>query len=112
MTDPPKSDRAEDGTPFGRAVGAKVDRKLKARRNPNPGVWFGLGMIGLVGWSVAIPTLIGTGLGIWLDNRHTGSRSWTLALLAAGLAVGCLNAWHWVAKEDEEMRKEQEDSHE
>ena len=30
-------------------------------------------------------------------------------LLVIGLAVGCLNAWHWVDKEDKEMREEQED---
>jgi predicted F0F1-ATPase subunit len=49
------------------------------------GVWFGLGMMGLIGWSVAIPTLLGAALGIWLDSRHPGSHSWTLALLVAGL---------------------------
>ncbi len=44
--------------------------------------------------------------------RYPGSRSWTLALLLAGLAIGCLNAWHWVAKEDKAMRDEGEDDHE
>jgi ATP synthase protein I len=32
--------------------------------------------------------------------------------LAAGLAIGCLNAWHWVAKEDKEIRDEQADKNE
>lgn len=69
------------------------------------------GMMGLIGWSAAVvPTLIGAALGIWLDRRHPGSHSWTLALLVAGLAIGCFNAWHWVAREDREMRKEQEDN--
>jgi ATP synthase protein I len=36
-----------------------------------------------------------------------GQRSWTLALLVAGLAIGCLNAWLWVAKEDKAMRDEE-----
>jgi ATP synthase protein I len=45
---------------------------------------------------------------MWLDGRYPSSHSWTLALLILGLAVGCLNAWHWVAKEDEQMREEQE----
>ena len=30
-------------------------------------------------------------------------------LLVAGLTIGCLNAWHWVAKEDKAMREEQDD---
>jgi len=93
-------------------VGAKAARKLKAQRNGTAGVWFGLGMMGLIGWSVAIPTLLGAALGIWLDNRHPGSHSWTLMLLVIGLAIGCLNAWHWVAKEDKAMREEQEDNDE
>ena len=92
-------------------VGAKAARKLKARRNPSQ-VWFGLGMMGLIGWSVAVPTLLGAGIGLWLDARHTGRHSWTLALLVAGLFLGCLNAWHWVAKEDKAIREEQGESDE
>ena len=99
---------AADGTAFSREVGAKAARKLKARRNPTQGVWFGLGMMGLIGWSVVVPTLLGAALGIWLDNRHPGKHSWTLALLVAGLVIGCFNAWHWVGKEDEEMGEEQD----
>ena len=29
-------------------------------------------------------------------------------LLFIGLLVGCVNAWHWIAKEQREIRKEQE----
>jgi ATP synthase protein I len=94
---------------FAEQVGAKAARKLKARRNAQ-GVWFGLGMIGLIGWSVAVPTLLGTALGVWLDKYHPGVHSWTLALLVAGLATGCLNAWHWVAQEDKAMHDDQEDN--
>ncbi|MDD5761750.1 MAG: AtpZ/AtpI family protein [bacterium] len=99
---------AKDRTAFSREVVAKAARKLKARRNSTRGVWFGLGMMGLIGWSVVVPTLFGAALGIWLDKRHPGSHSWTLMLLVIGLVIGCLNAWHWVAKEDKEMREEQE----
>jgi len=93
---------AKDSTAFSREIGAKAARKLKAR-NSAQGVWFGLGMMGLIGWSVVVPTLAGVALGIWLDKHHSGSHSWTLMLLVIGLAIGCLNAWHWVTKEDKEM---------
>lgn len=112
MSEPLENKSTEDRTAFSREVGAKAARKLKARRNPTPGVWFGLGMMGLIGWSVVVPTLLGAALGIWLDNRHPGAHSWTLALLVAGLMIGCFNAWHWVAKEDKAMREEQEDNDE
>ncbi len=97
---------------YSREVGLKAARKIQSRRNPAPGVWFGLGMMGLVGWSVVVPTLLGAALGIWLDNHHPGRHSWTLALLVAGLTIGCLNAWHWVAKEDKEMGMDREDGNE
>jgi ATP synthase protein I len=95
--------------PLSQEVGSKAARKLRARRHVTRTVWFGLGMMGLIGWSVAIPTVLGAALGLWLDSRHQGSHSWTLMLLVIGLIIGCLNAWHWVAKEDKAMREEQED---
>jgi ATP synthase protein I len=111
MNDEPKTTSKNEPT-LARQVGAKAERKLKARRNPTQGVWFGLGMMGLIGWSVAIPTLLGAALGIWLDRRYPGSHSWTLALLVAGLVIGCVNAWHWVAKEDKTMQDDQENNDE
>lgn len=108
MSDKYTINSAKDRTRLSREVGAKVVRKLKAKSNSNQGVWFGLGMMGLIGWSVVIPTVLGAALGIWLDNRHPGGHSWTLALLVAGLTIGCLNAWHWVSKEDKEMHADEE----
>lgn len=104
---PPDADPL--GSPLAGQVGAKAARKQKARRGGSPGVWFGLGMMGLIGWSVVVPTLLGSALGVWLDQRFPGGRSWTLALLMAGLALGCLNAWHWVSREHHAMRDEEDD---
>jgi len=95
---------------FAEELDRQAERKLKARRDGSPGVWSGLGMMGLVGWSVVVPTLLGAALGLWLDQRHTGAHSWTLALLVAGLTLGCLNAWHWVAKEDHAMHEDTGDT--
>lgn len=106
MNDDPTRKAPRDGPTFAQQVGAKAARKLKSRRDSAPGVWFGLGMMGLVGWSVVVPTLLGAALGLWLDKHHPGKHGWTLALLVAGLAIGCANAWHWVTKEDRAMRDE------
>ena len=106
MSDQPQTTDPKGQSALGREVGAMAARKLKARRNPTQGVWFGLGMMGLIGWSVAVPTLLGAALGIWLDNRYPGTRSWTLALLIAGLCLGCLNVLRWVVNEYKEMHEE------
>jgi ATP synthase protein I len=47
-----------------------------------------------------------------LDQRYPGGHSWTLALLVAGLIIGCFNAWHWVEKEDRAMHDEQDNNNE
>lgn len=87
---------------FHRLLKIKSLRKLKARREKENGIFFGLGMIGLVGWSVAIPTLIGIFMGVWIDNRFPSRYSWTLMLLFIGVVLGCLNAWFWVQQESQE----------
>ena len=109
MSEEPPRKPAKAGPTLAAQVGAQASRRLKARRHSAQGVWFGLGMMGLIGWSVVVPTLLGAALGLWLDKHHPGKHGWTLALLVAGLVIGCVNAWHWVAKEDQAMRKEQED---
>ena len=103
---------AAGATEFSQQVGAKAARKLKAQRHVTQTVWSGLGMMGMVGWSVAVPTLLGAALGLWLDEHHPGGHSWTLMLLAIGLGLGCFNAWHWVAKEDREIHEQEGNGHE
>ena len=95
-----------------REVGSKAERKLRAQRHVDRTVWLGLGMMGIIGWSVAIPTLAGVILGLWLDKHYPESFSWTLSMLVVGLFIGCLNAWHWVVKERNAMQEEQEDKNE
>jgi ATP synthase protein I len=109
MSDELKGQSANEETEFERQVTAKAARKLRVQREGKQGVWFGLGMSGLIGWSVAVPTLLGAMLGLWLDRSHPGNRSWTLMLLIAGLCIGCANAWHWVAQQDKAMRGEPEE---
>jgi ATP synthase protein I len=106
VDDERKADTAHQETTFSRQVGAQAARKLKARRNSTRGVWFGLGMSGLIGWSVTVPALMGAALGIWVDKHYPSRFSWTLMLLVIGLIIGCLNAWHWVASEYDKMRED------
>lgn len=86
-----------------RQVSAKIARKLEVQREAKQGVWFGLGMSGVIGWSVAVPTLLGAMIGLWWDRGHRGAHSWTLVLLVAGLCLGCANAWYWLAQQSAAM---------
>jgi len=89
----------DPGTEFQRQVARKAERRLRAKKDQ--GVMFWLGMFGLVGWSVAIPTVAGIALGNWLDARWPVSFSWTLTLLFTGVILGCINAWYWIRQEHE-----------
>jgi ATP synthase protein I len=102
MIDLPKNKQHEIMDDLARKVQRKEERKMKARAEGDKGVWFGLGMFGLVGWSVAIPTLIFLGIGIWVDRKLPSQYSWTLMLLVFGVIVGCWNAWYWVKKQSSE----------
>ena len=105
MPDPDPNSSAD--RTFSRNVGAQENRKLQARLVRSH-VWPGLGMLGLIGWSVCLPTLLGAWLGRWLDDHHPGTHAWTLALLLAGLCLGCANAAHWVSKEQRAIRNGQQ----
>ena len=85
---------------FQKRISRKSDRKIKARKEAK-NIWLGLGMFGMVGWSVAIPSLLGIGLGIWIDTHSQSKYSWTLMLLIIGVALGCFNAWYWISKESQ-----------
>jgi len=75
-----------------RQVGAEQDRIIRARQRKN-GNWSAIAILGVVGWSVALPTLAGIAIGLWIDNRWPSRFSWTLMLLIGGLVLGCTSAW-------------------
>jgi ATP synthase protein I len=97
-----RAESADGAAVFAESIGRSATRRIVAKEEAKNPVWQGLGLMGMVGWSVAVPTLIGVFVGRWMDSRAGGDegRSWTLVMLAAGVAVGCFNAWRWVAKEN------------
>lgn len=80
-------------------IARKARLKKEALKRHDENVWYGLGMFGLVGWAVVVPTLLGVALGVWLDMHTTTDFSWTLTLLFLGVVLGGLNAWYWVRRE-------------
>jgi len=75
-----------------RQVGSQQDRLVRARQHNN-GSWSAIAILGVVGWSVTVPTLAGVALGLWIDHHWPGRLSWTLMLLVGGLVLGCVSAW-------------------
>ncbi len=94
---------------FSNQIKNKTARKIQAKEEDAMNLWSSFRTMGMIGWSIVIPTLLGVALGSWLDQSIKGSYSWTVMLLIIGLVVGCLNAWYWVNKEEERMKKEKKE---
>lgn len=93
---------------FTRKINVKAERKLKAQRQAHKHVWFGLGMLGVVGWSIVVPGLLGLLIGLWLDNCCPGHYLWALNLFLVGMFLGCINACHWMMKEHKAIHDDEE----
>lgn len=86
-------------------VRRKTDRRQRARRGGGVSIWSYLGTFGLVGWTVAVPTLLGLTIGVYVENRWAeGSNRAAITGLVLGAAVGSAMAWYWVRRESEEER--------
>jgi len=69
---------------------ARVER---GRREGERSVWENLSWMGVLGWLIVTPTLVGIFVGRWLDRSAGTGIFWTAALLFAGLCVGAYLAW-------------------
>lgn len=82
----------------------KIQRRAEqlqhARNHPPTSPLRGFGTFGMIGWTVATPTVGGALIGLWLDERIPQPFSWTLALLLGGIALGIFMAWGWMVREN------------
>jgi ATP synthase protein I len=83
-------------------IARKAERLQRGRVQSGQSAWRGVAMFGMIGWAVAVPLVAGIALGVWIDGRWPGPVSWTLVMIFAGAALGCLNAWFWVLREGRE----------
>lgn len=79
------------------AVRRRAEREREARRLPS--VVRHLGQIGVLGWQIVVPTLLGLAAGRWLDREFGSGIFWTAALLVVGVALGCWSAWRWIQRQ-------------
>lgn len=84
---------------FSEEVGNCEKRKIKARFQKHEGMWYAVSLFGIVGWSVAVPALLGVAVGLWLDSITGGKVSWTITFLLIGVCIGCITAWIWIKRE-------------
>ena len=90
MTAPEKHDTLIDG------VRRRQLRHQAWLRDGGPSVTRRLGQIGVLGWIIVTPMLIGMFGGRWLDHRFGSGLFWTAPLLMLGAGLGCWSAWRWM----------------
>jgi ATP synthase protein I len=71
-------------------------RRQRAEREGEPSFGRYLAQVGVLGWTIVLPTLIGTFIGRWLDQRLGTGIFWTGPLLIMGVVIGCWVAWRWM----------------
>jgi len=83
----------ENHESLGEAVRKRQERRELWQREGERSLGQNLAMIGALGWTIVVPTLLGIFAGRWLDRTFQSGIFWTLGLLVAGLAAGCTFAW-------------------
>lgn len=81
-----------------KAIRRRAERMQQTRNEPKYSPLNGLGVFGVIGWSVAMPTVAGAFLGMWLNRVAPQSFSWPIALILSGVVVGAMVAWSWIDK--------------
>jgi len=80
------------------SVQRHLGRRKRWLREGDPTLTRLFARVGVLGWMIVAPMLLGLWLGHWLD-RHFGSGIfWSAPLLLAGLVIGCWSAWKWMQK--------------
>lgn len=86
--------------PASRQIRRRAERMQQQRSRRQESPLRGFSAFGAIGWSIALPTVAGALLGLWLDRIAPQRFAWPLALMLAGLVVGILVAVEWVGREN------------
>ena len=99
MNDRPAESQAEEENGMTAAVRQQRERRQKWLREGEPSMARFVGQIGVLGWIIVAPTLIGLFIGRWLDHRFGTGIFWSAPLLLVGVVIGCWSAWKWMHKQ-------------
>jgi ATP synthase protein I len=95
---PPEQDQPHAPDALLRGTRRAGARDLRWRTETAPPVATRLAQIGVLGWMIVMPMLVGVFAGAWLDRRlHTGL-FYTAPLLMLGAGLGCWWGWRWMGK--------------
>ena len=76
-----------------------AERDARGRAEPEPSLGSRLGQIGILGWAIVLPTLLGLALGHWLDRTFGTRVFFSAPFLMIGAAVGFWSAWKWMHRQ-------------
>jgi ATP synthase protein I len=96
-----KAVEPEEGTPDGMADAVRKERARRRewREEGESSVLRFVGQIGVLGWVIVTPTLIGLFVGRWLDHKLGTGIFWSAPLLFVGVAIGFWSAWKWMHRQ-------------
>ena len=94
-SDPPDS---LENDPMVKAARRLSKREADWQRQGEPPVGRRLAQIGVLGWIVVAPILIGLAAGRWLDDHFATGVFWTAPLLMLGAVLGGWSAWRWMVR--------------
>ena len=92
------SDPIDDPSPDGltEAVRQQRIRRDRWRSEGEPSMMRFVGQIGVLGWIIVAPTLLGLFVGRWIDRWLGSGIFWSAPLLLVGVVIGCWSAWRWM----------------
>ena len=99
MSTKPTETEPTDNDAVAAAVRQRSERHRQWKREGEPSVARFVGQIGVLGWIIVIPSLVGMFAGRWLDRKFGTGIFWSAPLLLVGLGVGCWSAWKWMHKQ-------------
>ena len=92
----PREPDPDQHDPLVSSVRLRGERRRKWLREGEPSVARRLAQIGVLGWMIVTPMLIGVFVGRWLDRIFNSGIFWSAPLLMLGLALGGWSAWKWM----------------
>ena len=78
------------------SIRRRIARYRAWQRAGEPAVGRQLAQIGVLGWIIVTPMLVGLFIGRWLDHGLGTGVFWSAPLLLLGTVLGCWSAWRWM----------------